>query len=656
MASYGVNPWYTPFDNPSPSIRMPRGGRRKGGGNLGGLLSNMAGIRQSIAKQELELMKEQVRAAREGRTRGRRREGVDPMDKRLKAEQAGILTAQRRRLEQEQRARDQIIGMAQGSVGKSGNDFGLYNLLTTLKGMTGYEGGASSFQDSPGIANEPSVAKAMMAARTAMPRGTGIRTARGAPVGESRGYTPSFDPSPYQTFNKGLLGSRESGGGIPEDGPYELHRGEHVISADQIDDPLMRYLMRDKARKMATGQMDGKGTGPGVKVKGSFQSGTLSPNLPSSMETHEEQQAALIRNLNRQRMELGLPPLQEDMEYQPGYLENELANMPTGPGISDRMMDAPLMPFPPGAPSANDLKDFGGELSNAYDFWTGGGQYADSTLPERVGAGLGAGARGAEESLGELQEGFRSGYGATRGDEGAPGVPTFGGPGGGGGAPTPPEGSIEAALARVGGGDLGSAQSPLTLRGAPPSPGEGPGVSYNEPQISRNYRGQQEREKADRLYKHIRDNIDTMSPDEYNLHLQRAKRYDQLADTLEKREDVREERSEALKESEREGRRSLEQISARAKAEGGLRLRLEEFKGLQRQLLEAQKKMVSGDAGERRRALEQATQIIYHLEQAKGRQITMQQAQAQAQGLSYVDADQVEMEMEAYFGGNVIGE
>ena len=71
-------------------------------------------------------------------------------------------------------------------------------------------------------------------------------------------------------------------GTLPNNQTANLHKGEAVISADQTDEPLMRYLMGDKLRKLATGQMDGKGTGPGDMP--SYRHGSNIPGAPVADE------------------------------------------------------------------------------------------------------------------------------------------------------------------------------------------------------------------------------------------------------------------------------------------------------------------------------------------------------------------------------------
>lgn len=105
---------------------------------------------------------------------------------------------------------------------------------------------------------------------------TGRRMVGGPGLGAGRGVRTPWP------INEGLqaLPQREKGGTIPETGPYELHKGEVVVSADQVDRPLMAALKADKLNKMYSGQMDGKGTGPGPPtaksmVKDEFRGGTL---------------------------------------------------------------------------------------------------------------------------------------------------------------------------------------------------------------------------------------------------------------------------------------------------------------------------------------------------------------------------------------------
>jgi len=100
------------------------------------------------------------------------------------------------------------------------------------------------------------------------------------PIGMS-GSPGAMPPPPGTRVGPGGVPlSREKGGTIPKTGPYELHKGEIVVSADQVDRPLLAALKADKLSKMHSGQMDGKGTGPGPPtaksmVKDEFMGGTL---------------------------------------------------------------------------------------------------------------------------------------------------------------------------------------------------------------------------------------------------------------------------------------------------------------------------------------------------------------------------------------------
>jgi hypothetical protein len=108
--------------------------------------------------------------------------------------------------------------------------------------------------------------------------------------------------------NEGLqaLASREKGGTIPKTGPYELHKGEIVVSADQVDRPLLAALKADKLNKMYSGQMDGEGTGPGPPtaksmVKDEFEGGTLHGYQEGSVPSGE-----LMGALNFQKAYQGM--------------------------------------------------------------------------------------------------------------------------------------------------------------------------------------------------------------------------------------------------------------------------------------------------------------------------------------------------------------
>lgn len=98
---------------------------------------------------------------------------------------------------------------------------------------------------------------------------------------------------PGGAISGGGLPTREKGGTIPKTGPYKLHEGEIVVSADQVDRPLMAALKADKLNKMYSGQMDGKGTGPGPPtaksmVKDEFEGGTLHGYQEGSFEPFQK--------------------------------------------------------------------------------------------------------------------------------------------------------------------------------------------------------------------------------------------------------------------------------------------------------------------------------------------------------------------------------
>lgn len=85
--------------------------------------------------------------------------------------------------------------------------------------------------------------------------------------GENTRDHPFFTNAP-SNFDAGSLP-----GTLEKDQEAKLHEGEVVISADQVDEPLMRFLIGDKLRKMQSGQMNGKGTGPGDMP--SYQGGNI---------------------------------------------------------------------------------------------------------------------------------------------------------------------------------------------------------------------------------------------------------------------------------------------------------------------------------------------------------------------------------------------
>ena len=209
--------------------------------------------------------------------------------------QARGATAQAGRLQDERDARKAYIGMQARTANPLG--FGKYSLENALKQFSGGPAGRSEFfglgVDTPGATGGPSSARSFALARqlqqaqlpnygmaTGDPVNTpgNLYTARHPYLTGDQDLT--YDPNAYRMsytaptpYKKGSLPGTIS---APPGGKVvRVHDKEAIISADQADEPLMAYLMADKLRKMQTGQMDGKGTGPGRKKMPSYQMGSM---------------------------------------------------------------------------------------------------------------------------------------------------------------------------------------------------------------------------------------------------------------------------------------------------------------------------------------------------------------------------------------------
>ncbi len=277
--------WYTSLPGigsvGAPGDRRPAGGG--GGGRGSPLMSKFQSRRRELqnllAEEQLKLMKEKLKQAR-GETRDRITDRGNRLLDPIKEQYARMNTPRPPRRAETQTsfadAAEQILGnlhpqlrkpfdvrrmsslmrlMSEGKV----NPQGLGMLGSMFGGQQRPGGGGGSFRGAITDPTEPE-----------------------APV--SMSGRPGKRAYPTAITRVGMGGvplpGREKGGTIPKTGPYELHKGEIVVSADQVDRPLLAALKKDKLSKMHSGQMDGKGTGPGVPtsksmVKDEFRGGTL---------------------------------------------------------------------------------------------------------------------------------------------------------------------------------------------------------------------------------------------------------------------------------------------------------------------------------------------------------------------------------------------
>lgn len=275
-----------------PPLQTPDVYGGRGRSPLYGLLEQRARIQNAMAAKQLQMMQEDI-----NRQRLERRGMKSPLrlGVQMPRVQGPLQQAAPRGDPREMLLGEALRGVSPSRTGMRG--MGMANYINVLRGMQG-EGGAT------GIA--PYVPPELLQAELEAARG---QAAPYPEPGMSGSYRAGWRPSTM--LKKGSLpGPPRSGHGHPyfKNAPAQfkhgtlpgtlkknqkakLHEGEVVISADQVDEPLMAYLMNDKLRKLRTGQMDGKGTGPGA-----YRGGTLGAKFT---EMPGYQEGSLWERFNR---------------------------------------------------------------------------------------------------------------------------------------------------------------------------------------------------------------------------------------------------------------------------------------------------------------------------------------------------------------------
>lgn len=313
-------------------------------------------------------------------------------------------------------------------------------------------------------------------------------------------------------------------GTVPKTGNYKLHKGEVVVSEPQVDEPLISYLVEDKLRKGIT-RKNPKGR--------SYAGGSLGYAMPS---VDPALAAALGLDIwgagAREPMGPPAPPALREPISPPGVK----------PGFVDWLRS---VMGGGGGPSEEDLK-------------------AEARARFQAGLPFQAGAIGTElpqppMSPEQMQAAF-SGVG----QEAAPTAPPM--------AMTPeagpaPGASLEVALSRVRGGDLGTPERPLTLTGssglgpnsalamAPPE-GRGdenlpPEERYFAPESPEWRRAQSARieaqlakDKADRIHGYLLKEGMNMDPDARRDLMTQAQWLNKIGDTIDERFEAQKARRE----------------------------------------------------------------------------------------------------------------
>lgn len=281
--------WYTPYQNVGPRVQAPdrnyapRGGRR---GGIYDLLGQQAQLRAAVAREQLRQMKDQGKRARESyasETQGRYPRERRRMAAMSDAEKLSLLRSARKGAAREGAAQENVMGEAMRGSAFAPRDYRDYNRVATLNRFM--PGGVSRFSGVP-LAGMDAMNRARLDAFSDRRLEPNYYGAAGVPGGGEE-YLPGYNTGlptdregqPGSVSSVGRIRSHADGtlpGTVPKTGPANIHEGEAVVSADQVDEPLMRYLMADKMKKMESGQMDGKGTGPGKDMQ-SYQGGSYGP-------------------------------------------------------------------------------------------------------------------------------------------------------------------------------------------------------------------------------------------------------------------------------------------------------------------------------------------------------------------------------------------
>ena len=392
--------WYTSLQQGGASVLPPPRGRRGGGGGGGGgrgsqfndFQSKQRSLRHAIAEEELRQLKTRGASDRwdfaarrrtptqTGQTswqrgpRGPARGRQEGADMTRAAGAAKALTGLNIRLPSAKRD----LGTWLNYIGAGRAHEGLMQ-TGRLLGQGGSGGGGGG----GGVTGRETPSRFLFG---------GVRpgSRAGGGYGASRinegllGAATGPGPEPGRVYTEeDFLPTREKGGTIPKTGPYELHEGEIVVSADQVDRPLLAALKADKLNKMYSGQMDGKGTGPGpptaksmVKDEfrggtlGSYQGGTMRSILDALMEDQEPKSEAEQLAKDEAWADLG--------RWAATPSEGQPKPSESGPesGFFDLPGFEPWKGLPSSAREAGEriregMPDFGGMAEDIGGFWGG---------------------------------------------------------------------------------------------------------------------------------------------------------------------------------------------------------------------------------------------------------------------------------------------
>ncbi len=471
----GVSPWFT-RNLRGQALTTPESGYQSkwdvGGGDLAfdpykspvyDMLSRQQGLNRGVAGRQLGMMRAgagrgssmtpyvQQRRAEEAAQRMAQQDHKRKME--LMQHQANLQRQQQLRAQRDEQGRATQMAAAMGRLNPrsaaAAGPFAVQNLAGLIGAIGTDRAHEGLMQTGRLIAQMGGQAAAANAGMVQQPQASprymgmsGSPTSRLPAMQQAMGYKKGSVP-----------------GTVPKTGPYELHEGEVVISADQVDPPLMRYLQGDKLRKMIAGQMDGKGTGPGHKgptpgvtskkmIEDEFQDGTVGPVAPYSMA----------------------------MEY-PRYR----TGMPAPAPMPEAPIDPQAVPVNPYAPPG-----FGGGMGTGGPAPMNPGMGTWNWIKNFYGFDMPEGAEEPDWSPREYGEALRGGIGELWGATGEPAGEFLGGVFGTEEKPTVEEtefaletgpaagqqayvdqadtpSDIEKALGRVARGDYGSRDNPLEL-------------------------------------------------------------------------------------------------------------------------------------------------------------------------------------------------
>ena len=292
----------------------PYGG---GGGNgtspLYALLAKQAKIKNSIAKQQLAMMKQEADVYhRQNRTQETPESRMNQVAKMMRMEQANANSARQRQQAEEYgkagmmaralydspgrahglRGPDELPNLQNmiGAVGIPAAHQGLMQTGQLLAGQSyggGRYGGGGGDEAQGDVLPEGTTrsgpytmgrpGKEMLGSTYGAGRSLQDLVAASEQAGGAGYARPQMRTSP-SSYLPNMTGGFETGslpGTVPETGPYELHEGEIVLEKDQVDGPLLNLLIGDKLRKMISGQIKKKKSSAFVGDKKGFESGTL---------------------------------------------------------------------------------------------------------------------------------------------------------------------------------------------------------------------------------------------------------------------------------------------------------------------------------------------------------------------------------------------